>query len=391
MNVAFIGQKGIPMTFGGVEKHVERISVGLAEKGHHVFVYTRPWYTPANKKNYQGVKLISMPSIRTKNFDAITHTFYCTIDALRRDFDVIHYQGVGPALLAWIPRLLKPKTKVVVTFHSIDRLHQKWGFFARTMLRLGEWAAVKFADETITVSKTLQLYCKKSFNADTLYIPNGVDSVKPLLAKSIKEKFGLEKDGYFLFMSRLVRHKGVHYLIDAYKRLRTNKKLVIAGTGAFTDDYVQFLKKKAGKNPNIIFTGNIEGGSDIWREIFSNAYLFVHPSEYEGLPVVVLEAMSFGTPVLVSDIMENMEIIGAGQGFSFKNKSVTDLKNKLDKLRRSDKLTKKIGAIGQSHVLKEYNWKHICRATEVAYLNLLRETAHESAKNRVRAIAYKRV
>jgi len=391
MKIAFIGQKGIPMTFGGVEKHVERLSVGLAERGHRVFVYTRPWYTPATKKSFEGVKLISKPSIRTKNFDAITHTFYCTLDALRRDFDIIHYQGVGPALLAWIPRLLKPRTKVVVTFHSIDRLHKKWGIFARAMLRLGEWAAVRFADETITVSKTLQLYCKKSFNADTLYIPNGVDAVKPAAADLIKEKFGLEIDGYFLFMSRLVAHKGAHYLIDAYKRLRTNKKLVIVGAGAFTDDYVQFLKKKAGKNPDIIFTGNIEGGSEIWRELFSNAYLFVHPSEYEGLPVVVLEAMSFGTPVLVSDIMENMEIIGAGQGFSFKNKSVSDLKNKLDKLRRSDGLVKKVGAIGREHVLKEYNWKSIVRSTEVAYLRLFKEIARQEARSGVRSVAFKRV
>lgn len=367
MKIAFIGQKGIPMTFGGVEKHVEMISTGLAARGHRVFVYTRPWYTPASKKNYKGVRLISKHSVRTKNFDAITHTLLCTLDAMKRKPDIIHYHGVGPALLAWIPRLFRPEIKIVVTFHSIDRLHQKWGGFARFMLRIGEWAAVKFSNETITVSKTLQLYCKKAYNADTIYIPNGVDSVVKADADLITEKWGLKKDSYFLFMSRLVKHKGVHYLIDAYKKLRTDKKLVIAGAGAFTDDYVQFLKKKAGHSPNIIFTGNVEGGSEIWRELFSNAYLFVHPSEYEGLPVVVLEAMSFGTPVLVSDIMENMEIIGSGQGFSFRNKNAADLREKLAKLLRSDALTKRVGAIGRERVLRDYNWKNIVRALEKVY------------------------
>lgn len=367
MKIAIIGQKGIPMKFGGIEKHVERLAVGLAQKGHEVYAYTRPWYTPESKKKYHGVNLISIKSIHTKNLDAISHTFLASLDVLRKDYDIVHYHGVGPALLAWIPKWFKPKTKVIVTFHCVDRFHQKWGIIARMALWLGEYFACKFADETITVSKVLQMYCKEKYHADTIYIPNGVDVVKKLEPRLIKEKFGLQGNDYLLFMSRLVRHKGTHYLIDAYNQLQTDKKLVIAGGSAFTDDYVKELKNKAKGNPNIIFTGNIEGGSQLWGELYSNPYVFVHPSEAEGLPIVILEAMGFGNTVLASDINENLEIIADGRGFSFINKDVNDLKNKLQYLLDCPELVKEQGEDAREYVVKFYNWHNIVDSVEAVY------------------------
>ncbi|MBU1131830.1 glycosyltransferase family 4 protein [Patescibacteria group bacterium] len=378
MQIAFIGQKGIPMKFGGIEKHVERLAVGLAERGRDVFVYTRPWYTSPSRKKFNGVNLISLPSIHTKHLDAISHTLLASLDVLRRDYDIVHYHGVGPALLAWIPRLFRPRTKVIITFHSIDRKHQKWGWFARLALYLGEWAAVKFAHETIAVSKVLQMYCKKEYNADVVYIPNGVEIPSRAAADEIKTKFGLQKGKYFLFLSRLVRHKGAQYLIDAFNQIKTDKKLVIAGAGAFSDKYVKELKEKAKHNPNIIFTGNVSGGSRLWRELFSNAYLFVHPSESEGLPIVVLEAMSFGLPVLASDIPENMEVLSGGYGFSFENKKVKDLKEKMEIILRRPVLSQRAGRAAQLHVRRFYDWKGIVKSVEKIY----RDAVGEKALNR---------
>ncbi|MFA6537254.1 MAG: glycosyltransferase family 4 protein [Patescibacteria group bacterium] len=366
MKIAFIGQKGIPMKFGGVEKHVERLSVGLAELGHEVFVYTRPWYTSPKLRKYRGVNLISLNSWHRKNFDTITHTWRATWHALSRGYDVIHYHGVGPALLSFIPRLFCRKTRVVVTFHCLDREHAKWGILAKFFLRLGEWSAVYFPHETITVSKNLQHYVSKKYHVRTFYIPNGVDLVEKKSAREIKN-FGLQKNNYILFLSRLIKHKGAHYLIQAFNSLKTDQKLVIAGASSFTDKYVDELQTLAKHNPNIIFTGNIKGDSRLWNELFANASLFVHPSESEGLPIVILEAMSFGLPVLASDIKENMEALHGGFGFSFKNKNAHDLREKMEYLLHNPKLCQEVGASARQHVSKNYNWSNIVKSVDALY------------------------
>jgi len=328
-----------------------------------------------NAEKYLSKCLQSLLNQTFKNFEVILVNDGSkdrSLDVLKKDYDIVHYHGVGPALLAWIPKFFKPTCKVVITFHCIDRFHQKWGLLARIALYLGEWAAIHFAHDTITVSKTLQNYCADTFGADTIYIPNGVDAVKDAQADTIKKKFGLSKGNYILFLSRLVKHKGAHYLIDAYNQLHTDKKLVIAGGSAFTDDYVKAIKNQAKYNPNIIFTGNVEGGSHEWQELYSNAYLFVHPSESEGLPIVILEAMSFGLPVLASNISENMEAIAGGHGFSFKNKNVNDLKKKLEHLINSPQLVKDVGFGAKKYVLENYNWADIVNSVENVYDELLR-------------------
>jgi glycosyltransferase involved in cell wall biosynthesis len=313
MRIAFIGQKGIFVrTAGGVETHVENLSLQLVDRGHEVFVYARPHFCFIRRKKYLGVNLIKLPSIPTKNLDTITHTFFSTIHALFCKYDVIHYHGVGPATLAWIARLLKPRTKIVVTFHSIDRFHKKWGWFARLYLGFGEWAACKFPHATIVVSKVLQKYCKKKFDARTTYVPNGV-LIPRKPSKEPLEKWGLKPGKYILAVARLVRHKGIHYLIEAYKNLynkeflirqdgfgMTNKialamtnggaKLVIVGAPSFTDDYLDYLKEVAAEDPNVIFTGFQRGAT--LSALFANAYLYVHPSEAEGLAITILEALS---------------------------------------------------------------------------------------------------
>jgi len=386
MKIAFIGQKGVPTMTGGVEMHVERLALGLKKRGHDVYVYCRPWYTVNEPKTYKGLNLIYKNSVKTKNLDAITHVLLCSIDAVRRNYDIVHYHGVGPALLSWIPRLFCLHTKVVVTFHSIDRTHQKWSPFARLFLKLGEFCAVKIPHETIAVSRVLQRYCKKIYGERVIYVPNGVNKSARFPARKIKKKWGLNSGGYIMFMSRLVRHKGVHYLIDAYDKLKTDKKLVIVGGSSFTDDYVDEIKLKAEGNPNIIFIGSVKAYSQEWHELFSNCYMFVHPSESEGLPIVVLEAMSFGNCVLASDIPQNVEAISGGYGFQFRNKSVRSLYKQMQYLLQRPRMVKKVGGAAKVHVRNNYDWDGIIKSVEHIYECVYYSSSEKRASNCVHRI-----
>jgi glycosyltransferase involved in cell wall biosynthesis len=359
MKIYFIGQKGIPGVSGGVEKHVEELSTRLVRSGHDVFVYTRPNYTDATLKQYKGVNLISLPSIPTKRLDAISHTFLACFDLIifRKNVDIAHFHSIGPSSLIWLIKIFRPSLPVVFTFHSKCYNHKKWGFFARAYLRFSEYLACRLADQVVAVSKSLQQYIKERYNIDSIYIPNGTSISKRSGAGEIK-KLGLKKGGYILSVSRLVRVKGIHNLIIAYNRIKTDKKLVIVGDALKKDKYYQELKELAGSNPNIIFTGVLRGR--VLRELYANAYLFVQPSESEGLSVSLLEAMSFGSRILVSNIEENVEAI-AGKGGVFKNLDVLDLEKQLKKIICSSENRYRLFYIDR--VKKEYNWLNIAKKT----------------------------
>ncbi|MFH1427957.1 MAG: glycosyltransferase family 4 protein [Patescibacteria group bacterium] len=354
MKIAFIGQKGIPSISGGVEKHVEDLATSLVKAGHEVLVYTRPNYTSKKLKNFQGVKLISLPSLGTKHLDAISHTILACLDVIfKREVDIIHFHSIGPSSLIWLVKLLKPKTPVIATYHSQCYFHKKWGSLARLYLKFGEYMCLKLADQVISVSESLKNYAEEKYSRVTACIPNGIIMPKNLRADKIK-KWGLEKDNYIVAISRLVQHKGIPYLINAYQALNTDKKLVIVGDGAYTDNYVKFLKELAANNKNIIFTGPQTG--DTLKELFFNAYLFVQPSESEGLSIALLEAMSYGRGALVSSITENKEVI-KDNNFIFKNKSVISLTYKLNNLLNNKELVKEAGVTNKVNVKENYNWQ----------------------------------
>jgi glycosyltransferase involved in cell wall biosynthesis len=364
-----IGQKGIPTLAGGIERHVEELSLRLGRQGHEVLVYTRAWYAAPKRDLFPGVSTIKAPTIKSKHLDAIVHTLTSTIQAIKAEVDVIHYHGVGPSLLAWIPRIFAHKVKVVSTFHCIDRKHAKWGRMARLSLLIGEWAACKFPHATITVSRTLEAYCRDRFNCEARYIPNGITPVNEKSTSQLYlEKYNLVPGKYLLMVSRLVRHKGQHRLIAAYRHLkaqnRTNgMKLVFAGGSAFTDDYVSEIKAQAATDPEIIFTDNIQG--EELNQIFTNAYMVVHPSSSEGLPIAVLEAMSYGHTVLGSDIPEIMEVTNK-YGFAHRNRDVSHLIEKLGELIASPQLVKMTGEKARLFVETDYAWDDV--ATNVAEL-----------------------
>lgn len=355
MKIYFIGQKGIPTKFGGVERHVEELSTRLVKAGHEVYVYVRPNYTDPKLTKYKGVNLICLSGVATKHLDAISHTFRACLDVIKRDADVIHFHSIGPSSLLWLVKLLKPGVPVVATFHTRCYFHQKWGWFARAYLRFGEMIACVVADATIAVSKSLANYAKKTYGREAIYIPNGVGMAEFMAPNEIKQ-WGLIKGNYILSVSRLIGHKGIHYLIEAYNQLKADKKLVIVGDGVFTDDYVKELKLLAEGNKNVIFTGSQSG--DVLKELFSNAYLFVQPSESEGLSIALLEAMSYGKATLVSDIPENIEAI-EDAGLAFKNKDADDLSEKLQYSLENELIVRANGSLGRERVKEHYNWEAI--------------------------------
>ena len=371
MKIAFIGQKGIPSISGGVEKHVEDLSSELVKLGHEVFVYTRPNYTDKNLREFNGANLINIKSINSKHLDAISHTFFACLDAIfKRNFDVIHFHSIGPSSMIWLIKIFKPRTPVITTFHTQCYHHQKWGVFARNCLKFGEYIACIMADRVITVSKTLNKYTRDKYKTPAQYIPNGVRISESISAQKIREKWNLEKDSYIVLVSRLIKHKGIHYAIEAYNKIKTDKKLVIVGDGFHTNDYVNELKEKAQGNKNIIFTGS--QSNQALKELFSNAYLFVQPSESEGLSIALLEALSFGKAVLVSNIPENKEVV-ENIGTIFKNKDISNLREKLEYLIKNPEIVKEYSQLGREHVKRNYNWEDIADNVQKLY----KEARHE--------------
>lgn len=366
MKIYIIGSKGIPAQSGGIERHVEEISTRLADTGHDVFVYARKHYTKYKKNHYKGVKLIYSPSVKTKNLDAITATLWSSIHVLFQDADIIHYHGIGPSSLCWIPKLFKRSAKVVTTFHSQDYYHQKWGPFAKWYLRLGERITSVVPDLVITVSKNLRKYVLKNYKRQAVYIPNGIYPPTKHTDESYLKKFNLTKGNYLLTVNRLIRHKGIHHLIKAFKKLdQPTLKLVIAGSAAYTDDYYQELITLAGDNNNIIFAGNVP--HDKLSALYKHAKIYVHPSESEGLSIALIEALSFGAPTLASDIPENKEVIDQLGGVTFKNKNVKDLTDQLNTLLTNTRKRNSVSKKAEQRALDVYNWDRITRATDAVY------------------------
>ena len=366
MRIAFIGQKGIPARLGGVERHVEELATRLAQLGEQVYVYTRPHYA-GSRKTYLGVRLIPLRSFHTKHLDTVSHVLFATIHALLWGPDVIHYHGVGPALFAWIPRVFRPGIKVIVTFHSIDRTHAKWGLAARIALRMGEFAACKFPHETIVVSRTLQHYTQNVYSTDTKYIPNGVTESPHASGKYLKN-FGLTSGQYILFVARLVPHKGAHLLMKAFAELSARQRrgfeLAIVGGGSFTDRYVQALEQLAEADRGIVMTGPLHG--KMLASLYEYAGFMTHPSSSEGLSLSILEGMAAGKAVLVSDLPENIEAIEQA-GATFRNGSVQDLKRKLSSMIANPARRQELGDAARTHVLRHYLWDDIAETTLKVY------------------------
>lgn len=370
MKIAMIGHKRIPSREGGVEIVVEELSTRMAKLGYDVTVYNRGGkhvldknQETRNLKEYKNVKIKKVLTIDKKGLAAMTSSFFGTFKILFSKADVVHYHAEGPCAMIPIIKFLSRK-RIIVTIHGLDWQRAKWGGFATKYIKFGEKMAVKYADEIIVLSENVKKYFKDNYGRDTHFIPNGVNKPTILKPKIIKDKYNLLKDDYILFLGRIVPEKGVHYLIDAFNSINTNKKLVIAGSASDTDNYYQELKNKSKANKNIIFTGFVQEKE--LEELYSNAYIYCLPSDLEGMPLSLLEAMSYGNCCLTSDIDECSEVL-EDKGATFIKSNIKDLSSKLQKLCDDINLVKKYKNESQKFILKKYNWDYVVEETLKLY------------------------
>ena len=359
MRIAMIGHKRIPGREGGIEVVVEELSTRMASLENEVTVYNRKSRFVEPKKKYKNVHLITIPTIEKKSTDAVVYSFLASIHALFQRYDVIHYHGIGPSFFLIFPHFFRIRT--IVTVHGLNYKTPKWKGFGARFMKWGELITAKYADEIIVLSKEQKAYFKSRYNREANYIPNGVTLQDIISPNIIQEKHGLKKNGYILFLSRLVPGKGVEYLIRAYKKISSELPLIIAGDAPFVSDFVSEIKKEAKSDKRIQFIGFVEGQE--LQELYSNARLFVFPSEAEGMPMCLLEALSYNTPCLVSDIPENIEV-GGKYVMSFKSKDVDDLKNKLEAILS---YTNENATDFREYVKNNYDWDIVVKKTLKLY------------------------
>ncbi len=288
------------------------------------------------------------------------YSIFATIRALFGHYDVIHYHAEGSCAMLWLPHIFKIRT--VATIHGLDWQRSKWGGIASKYIKFGEKMAAKYADEIIVLSKNVEKYFKDTYNRETHFIPNGITKHAIREANIIKEKYNLEKESYILFLARIVPEKGLHYLINAYNEINTDKKLIIAGGGSHTDKYLKEIIEKVKNNKKIIMTGFVQGKE--LEELYSNCYLYCLPSDIEGMPLSLLEAMSFGCNCLVSDIEENKQVIGKF-GYTFKKSNEHSLKKQLEYILNSKTKNDKNEII--EYTLKKFNWDKVTKMNEDVY------------------------
>ena len=365
MKICHFGHKSILERSGGVEVVVYELATRMAKRGYDVTCYNRSGHHvsgrefDAKKQSvHEGVRLKYVPTVQKRGLAAVSSSVFASVFAALSANKVVHIHAEGPAFMCWLPRLLGKR--VIVTVHGLDHQRAKWGRFARTYIMMGEKNAVRFANEIIVLSKGVEQYFEKNYGRKTYYIPNGVTRPEKAEAQEITSRFGLEKDSYILFLGRIVPEKGLDYLIEAFKSVKTDKKLVIAGGSSDTQAYYEKLKAAAADDGRIVFTGFVQGRT--LAELYSNAYVYTLPSDLEGMPLSLLEAMSYGNCCLVSDIAECTEVIG-GHGMVFRKSDVQDLREKLQYLCDHETETDAIKAESADYICEAYNWDTVVDET----------------------------
>lgn len=369
IRIAMLGHKRIPSREGGVEVVVEELSVRMAAKGHKVTCFNRRGHHVSGAefdhhscKEYQGVHIKSVPTVDAKGLAAMSASFFAAGCAAFGNYDVVHFHAEGPCAMLWLPKLFGKRC--VATIHGLDHQRAKWGRFASAYIMLGEKMAVKFADEIVVLSKGVQDYFKDAYNRETVFIPNGVNRPEVRSAQLINQQFGLVKDDYILYLGRLVPEKGVQYLIEAFREVNTDKKLVIAGGSSDTQAFAQELQQLAADDPRVIFTGFVQG--PLLEELYSNAYLYTLPSDLEGMPLSLLEAMSYGNCCLVSDIPECADVV-EDKGVTFRRADIADLREKLRWLCEEVCVVEQYKKTAQDFICGKYSWDDVTEKTLKVY------------------------
>lgn len=369
LRLAVFGQKRWSRE-GGVEIVVKELCTRMAQQNCQITCYNRSGhhvsgveYDDIDRMEYEGICQKFVPTIERRGLAAVSSSAFAALYSALGRYDVVHIHAEGPAFFSWLPKMFGKK--VVVTIHGIDWQREKWkSGFGSKFIRQGEKNAVKYADEIIVLSKGVQDYFKDTYGRETHFIPNGVNRPEIRNAELITEKFGLTLDSYILFLGRLVPEKGIRYLMEAFKNVKTDKKLVIAGGSSDTDSFMQELKELAKGDDRIIFTGFVQG--KMLDELYSNAYIYTLPSDLEGMPLSLLEAMSYGNCCLVSDIPECIEVV-EDNAVSFKKSDVNDLREKLQDVCSNTEKVLKLKRKAADFICAKYNWDDIVKETMKLY------------------------
>ena len=361
------GQKRLSRE-GGIEIVVKELCTRMAKNGYTVTCYNRSGHHVSGaeydkKTEYEGINQKCVPTIEKKGLAAVSSSFFAALYSAFGKYNVVHIHAEGPAFFSWLPKLLGKR--VIVTVHGLDWQREKWkSGFRSKFIKQGEKNAVKYADEIIVLSKGVHDYFRNQYGRETRFIPNGVNRPEIRKAELITDKFGLTKDSYILFLGRLVPEKGIRYLIEAFKNVKTEKKLVIAGGSSDTDSFMKELKELAKDDKRIIFTGFVQG--QMLEELYSNAYIYTLPSDLEGMPLSLLEAMSYGNCCLVSDIQECTEVV-EDKALIFKKSNVQDLQNKLQEACDRTEKVMELKQQAADYICKKYNWDDVVEETLKLY------------------------
>lgn len=370
LKIAMFGQKRIPSREGGIEIVVEELSTRMVQLGHQVTCYNRSGHHVSGTQfdrdaeaAYKGVKLKKVFTIDKKGLAAMTSSLSAALLASFSTADVVHIHAEGPAAMSFIPKIFGKR--IIVTIHGIDWARAKWNGFAAKYIKWGEKQAVKHADRIIVLSRNIQRYFKDTYNRETIFIPNGVSEPEIIPAKEITKRWGLSSNSYVLYLGRIVPEKGIQYLLEAWKGVHTDKSLVIVGGSSDSDEFMNELMTITKEMKNVVFTGFQQG--EILQELFSNSYIYVLPSDLEGMPLSLLEAMSYGNCCLVSDIPECAEIVDNNKALLFKKSDVVDLRTKLDILLRDSELVKTYKLEARRFICNKYTWDDVVEKTINVY------------------------
>ena len=377
MHVAMIGHKRVPSREGGVEVVVWELAKRLRDRGLEVDCYNRSYHmNPGIYEKIEGkpgvysdrIRIITVPTVRNGKLNAIVYSFFASIRVLFTHYDVIHYHAEGPCLMLWLPKLFG--RRVIATVHGLDWQRAKWGHFASGMLKLGEKMAAKHADGIIVLSRNVQDYFRQTYGRETHFIPNGIDPPTYRTPGEITKRWGLQGDDYIMTLCRIVPEKGLHYIIEAWKKLYAEnpelprKKLLIVGGSSNAKEYTEKIEAMAADSPDILLTGFAEG--DTLAELLSNCFCYCLPSDVEGMSISLLEAMSYGNCCVVSDIRENTEVV-SDRAVTFRKSDVDDLKEKLKMLLLDPDLVWKYRNMSSDYILKNYNWDEMTNQTLALY------------------------
>jgi glycosyltransferase involved in cell wall biosynthesis len=372
LRIAMIGQKGLPATYGGIEHHVEEIGARLAARGHHVDVFCRPSYGTPEDRVYRGMNLRSTWTIGTKHLDTLGSSVLSSLYSAASPPDIVHYHALGPVLASPVVRALTT-SRVVVTVHGLDQDRDKWGRAARLTLGLGHQMSARIPHATVVVSRELERHYAEAFGRPCCYIPNGVDPAVIRAADQIRRSWGLRHRGFVLFVGRLVPEKAPDLLIRAYREVAGDLPLVIAGGSSFSDDYVSRLREEARADPRVLLCGYVYGPE--LAELYSNAAVFVQPSRLEGMPLTLLEAASYGTQIVASDIPPHREIAG-------EHRAALHLVPPGDQAALAERLRQVIAqpdvaaaAALRDHVVQTFRWDGAASRLEQLYETLIEDRA----------------